>query len=225
MIKFLKIIKGKSSTAGYTDVEFVKGVANRDPLVEQAFFNHCKMYFINNVDGVFFVGDEQVKQDIFQNSYIKLWEQIESGKICVKDGILIGRNKKPFDGTITTYLMGIAKNKFLEWTRSSKRELRLFTNVDNSDVGIDTIAIEFQNSSDFENIMSEIVAECISKMPKRCCQILTMFYYKNMSLDEIKKALPTYNSKDALKSSKNKCLKNLQKTANDIYYNYLNREK
>ena len=46
-----------------------------------------------------------------------------------------------------------------------------------------------------------------------------------MSLDEIKKALPTYNSKDALKSSKNKCLKNLQKTANDIYYNYLNREK
>lgn len=224
MIKFLKIIKGKSSTAGYTDVEFVTGVANRDPLVEQAFFNHCKNYFEDNVDGVFFVSDEEVKKDIFQESYIKLWEHIESKKIAVKDGILIGQNKKPFNGTVTTYLMGIAKNKFLEWARSSQRELRIFSNIDYSDLGIDTIALEIQNGGGYDNVMSEIVSECISKMSTRCCQILTLFYYKDMSLDEIKHALPTYSSKDALKTSKNKCLKSLRKTANEIYDNYLNKE-
>lgn len=225
MIKFFKSGKRANSKREYTDVEFVKGVVNHDSYVEQALFKHCKKYFEDNVDGVFFVKDEQDKKEIFQNSYIKLWEHIESKRIDVKDGILIGRDKKPFNGTITTYLMGIAKNKFLEWSRTSQREHRIFNEVNNQSIVIDPIELEFQNNGGVNNIMSEIVSECISKMSKRCSQILTMFYYQNMSLDEIIEALPTYNSKDALKTSKHKCFKRLQKTANEIYYIYLNKSR
>ena len=202
--------KSQSKTT-LSDIEFVNGIANSEPYVEQAFYNHCKAYFFQNVDSVFFITDKQVKKDVFQDSFIKLWEFIELKKIYVNEGVIIGPNNKPLQGTLTTYLMGIAKNKFLEWVRSSQREFKLQC-IDQIDLSIiDTIAIEIQNGSDYDDIMAEIVSECISKMPKHCFQILTMFYYENKSLDEILCCMSMYHSKDALKTSKNKCLKTLKK--------------
>lgn len=223
----LKLIKNKLKTGSnqnLTDIELVQGVANSNPLAEQALYSHCKTYFYNNVNGVFFVTDDFVKQNIFQDSFVKLWENIEHKKIEVCNGILIGQNRQPFKGTLNTYLMAIAKNKFLEWARTEKREIKLFENIDYSQKGYDSIAEDVRNGSDYDEIMRAILSECVSKMSKRCCQILTQFYYLKMSLDDILQTTPSFQSKNALKTSKNKCLNSLRKSANELYKSYLEHE-
>lgn len=100
----------------YTDVAYVDGVYRRNPVMERALYDHCKQYFDENYRGVFFVGEEH-KMEIFQEAFIKLWENIEKRKIHVEDGMLKGKEGMPFTGKLTTYFMGIAKNKYREWVR------------------------------------------------------------------------------------------------------------
>ena len=59
--------------------------------------------------------------------------------------------------------------------------------------------------------------EAISTISDRCRQILTSFYFQEMKLDAILSQLPSFQSKDALKTAKNKCLDKLRKTAMAIY--------
>ena len=89
-------------------------MANGDYVLERALYNHCKEYFDHQYRGVFFANDED-KQDIFQETFITLWHNILKGKIHVEDSELKSREGWPFSCTLTSYFMGIAKIKNLEW--------------------------------------------------------------------------------------------------------------
>lgn len=203
----------------YSDAAYVDGVFRRDHAMERALHYHCKQYFDENYKSLFFVGDEN-KKDIFQEAFIKLWENIEKKKIYVENGILKGKGGNAFSGKLTTYFMGIAKLKYLEWARTNKQqhvskeeelrrkkqEMKLF----------ETLLYDKDDEA-----MFEIIADCISHMTTRCNQILTMFYYKEKTLDVIKKELG-FESKNALKTRKYKCMEELRKSAKSIYHRYLN---
>ncbi len=204
----------------YSDVVYVEGMYRRDPVIERALHNYCKQYFDENYRAVFFVGDEH-KMEIFQESFIKLWENIERQKIYVEDGVLKGKDGKPFTSTLTTYFMGIAKLKYKEWVREHhagldiEKEEKIRRNKD-AEIYKEMLYDEG------ENTMLEIISDCISHMSERCNQILTLFYYKEMSLDDIMTELPTFTSKNALKTEKYKCMENLRKSAHNIYHRFLN---
>ena len=168
----------------YSDVAYVEGMYRRDPVMERALHKHCKQYFDENYRGVFFVGDEH-KMEIFQESFITLWEKIEKRKIYVEDGILKGKDGAPFIGKLTTYFMGIAKLKFKEWVRDR------------------------HTGQDAEN-----------EEKKRKAKDAEI--YKEKSLDDIMLELPTFKSKNALKTEKYKCMENLRKSAQEIYHRYMN---
>ena len=70
---------------------------------------------------------------------------------------------------------------------------------------------------DVEGMKDRIVDECIARMSPSCIDILTMFYYKDMSLDEILAAREENTSKDGLKTAKNKCLNTLKAKVNDEF--------
>ncbi len=207
-------------TRTYSDAAYVDGVFRRDPQMERALHRHCKQYFDENYRGVFFVGNEH-KDEIFHEAFIKLWENIISRKLYVEEGVLRGKGGEDFTGKLTTYFMSIARLKYLEWTRKNrhrrsddevdrcqrKQEMNLFMDV-------------LYDSGD--EMMLEIIADCISHMSKRCNQILTLFWYEEKTLDDIMIELPTFESKNALKTSKYKCMENLRKTANEIYHKSLN---
>lgn len=204
----------------YSDAAYVEGVFNRDPIMERALYYHCKRYFDENYKGVFFVGNEY-KDEIFQDAFIKLWENIANKKIYAEDGVLKGKGGEAFSGKLTTYFMGIAKLKYLEWVRENlhkvsdeeeeremrKQEIKLYKTL-------------LYDSAD--EAMLEIIADCISHMSERCNQILTMFYYEEKTLDDIMIELPTFDSKNALKTAKYKCMETLRKSAQSIYHRYLN---
>ena len=117
--------------------------------------------------------------------------------------------------------MGIAKLKYLEWVRKNKESLSL----DDPDF----VVKEEGSMEDFVGLLYdkedkkglEIIADCISKMSKRCNQILTMFYCEEKTLDVILEEIPSFESKNALKTTKYKCMETLRKFSNEIYKRFI----
>lgn len=204
----------------YSDAAYVDGVFKRKPFMERALHLHCKRYFDENYKGVFFVGKEY-KDEIFQEAFIKLWENIVNKKIYAEDGVLKGKDGEAFSGKLTTYFMGIARLKYLEWTRenlhkvSNEEEERRRREQD-----MELFRTLLYDSDD--ETMLEIIADCVSHMSERCNQILTKFYYEGKTLDDIMIDLPTFHSKNALKTAKYNCMETLRKSAKSIYRRYLN---
>ena len=204
----------------YSDVAYVEGVFRRDPMIERALHYHCKRYFDENYKGVFFVGNEH-KDEIFQEAFITLWEKIMNKKIYVEDGELKGKDGDAFSGKLTTFFMSIARLKYLEWAREN---LHRYTDEKEERLRREQEMELFKTllyDSDDETML-EIIADCISKMSKQCNQILTMFYYEEKTLDDIMVELRTFESKNALKTRKYKCMEELRKSAKSIYRRYLN---
>ena len=207
----------KNISGGPTDAAIVDGVYRHDRKMGNALYEACRNYFDDNFRGIFIVNEDDEK-DIFQNSLETLLKKIEDRKIYVEDGVLIGKNGKPFTSSLTTYFMGIAKLKYKEWVRDHpigphiepENGEKLGSKSD-EDLYRDILYEEG------ETAMLSIIADCISRMSERCNQILTLFYYEEKSLDEILDIIPSYKSKNALKTEKNKCLNTLRESANTIY--------
>lgn len=204
----------------YSDVEYVEGVFRCNPMMERALHYHCKRYFDDNYRGVFFVGPEH-KDEIFQEAFITLWKIIMNKKIFVEDGELKGKNGTDFSGKLTTFFMSIARLKYLEWAR---KNMHRYTNEEEEqrrrEQEMELCKTLLYDSDD--EMMLEIIADCISKMSKQCNQIITLFYYEEKTLDDIMVELKTFTSKDALKTRKYKCMEELRKSAKSIYRRYLN---
>lgn len=213
----MREIRLKAST--YSDAAYVEGVYRRDPNMERALYGHCKQYFDVHYQGVFFVGGNQ-KEEIFQEAFIKLWENIEKRKIYVEDDVLRGKEGLPLTGRLTTYFMGIARLKYLEWV-GKNRNVRLYDDDENVWDTADPDTYKELLYDEGENAMETIVSDCISHMSRQCSQILTMFYYEEKTLDDMMGELTTFESKNALKTRKYKCMEELRKSANQIYDRYL----
>lgn len=198
-------------TTHYTDTELIKLLQARDRKAEEWFYRTCKKYFMEKFDEVFF--DQDRKQEIYQEAFIRLWTQIDDRTIIVKEGQMQRQRAdglyKPMTCNLTTFLMAIAKNEYREIVRDNREEYyaEFFDNEDNADVLIST----WDNDEDADEQKDRIVAECVTQMPSRCLEILTLFYYQGKSLDEIMELRKDKNSsKDGLKTAKNKCMNTLK---------------
>ena len=204
----------------YSDMALVQGVYEHDRVIEQACYDHCRRYFDQNYRGLFIVGDEH-KGEIFHETYLTFWQNIQNRKIFVEDSKLKGKEGKEFTSSLTTYFMGIARLKFLEWNRRNKphddvdgNERYLYGKTDEL---YTEILYDMEDSS-----MMDIISDCISHMSHGCTQILTLFYYQEKTFDEIMIEVNTYKSRDALKTAKYKCMQNLKECATTIYERYRN---
>lgn len=202
----------------YSDVDFVEGLYKHDRRIERALFDHCKGYYDEKYKSVFFADDDN-KHDIFQESFMVMWNNIMQGKLYVENGALYGGGK-PFKAKLTTYFMSIAMNKYKEWLRDNPQE----TYTDEELAMAKQLYEQWSSDADVmdeQDKKYEILEECISTMPNNCRKILTMFYIEMKTLDRIMEELTTYLSKDALKTAKYKCMEKLKTTSNEVYSRYL----
>ncbi len=187
--------------------------------MQKALYLHCRRYFFAHYSAIFFAPITDA-EDIFQDAFITLWQNIERKKIYVENDIILGKDGEPFRGTLTSYLMGISKLKYLELTRSVSPFVPLETAMDDSgEISYITSEPITEDWIDDKNAMQEAISECVSKISERCGQILRMFYEEQKSLDEILQLLPSFQSKDALKTAKNKCLIKLRENAQALIKN------
>ena len=200
----------------YSDIVFIDGVYAGRTSITEALYHHCRTYFYQNYGAIFFAQDADL-EDIFENTFITLWQNIEHRKIYVENGIVKGKNGQPFSGTLTTYLMGIAALKYREWVRSNVRYIHAEDMYDEMGNRLLISGNMVTEDWGWEDPMWEVTQECVSNLSERCHEILTMFYDKEMTLDEILEKLPSFTSKDALKTAKNKCLNKLRESSHSLY--------
>ncbi|MCD8291633.1 MAG: hypothetical protein LUC91_09070 [Prevotella sp.] len=205
------------------EAKLIAGMYSKSKKEQQELYSYCSEYFYANYRGVFFANDEDAAE-IFQNTFITFWENIEKRKIYEEDGIVLGKDGNPLSGSILTYFMGIARIKYLEWSREhpsySDPDTEMGQKIKEEGFDVQQYINMLYDSSD--NVMLEIIADIISHMSPRCNEILTKFYYDQKDLDSIMLEIPSIESKDALKTKKYKCLEALRKTAKEIYNKYLN---
>lgn len=204
------------------EARLVSGMADKDLSMQYELYAYCSDYFWDNYRGVFFA-DEKAAAEILQDTFIAFWENIERKKIYVDDGIVMGKDAKPLNGSILTYFMSIARNKYLEYVREhpvyADPETELGRLLRKEEFNPNEYTDMLYDSG--ENMMLEIIADIISHMSPRCSQILTKFYYEEKKLEIILKEMPTIESYAALKTKKNKCMNMLRKSAREIYYRKL----
>lgn len=193
----------------YSDADYIIGMKSGNRRIQSHFYNHCRNYFNQTYSKLFFTDNEQ-KNDIFEDSFIILWQKIERGDIYTNNGVVMAKGGKQMKCSLKTFMMSIAWNKFREYTRKHREALfeDMFSSINK--VGVKSISFINNNEEDVEGLKFEIIATCVAKMPKRCNQILTMFYFESKKLDTIMIELPTFTSKDALKTAKNKCFSTLK---------------
>ena len=205
------------------EARLVAGMADKRRRTQYELYAYCSDYFWDNYRGVFFA-EENAAAEILQNTFIAFWENIERRKLYVEDGAVMGKDNKPLNGSILTYFMSIARNKYLEYGREHpvyadpETELGRLLRAEGFDPN-EYIDMLYDSG---ENLMLEIIADVISHMSQRCCEILTKFYYEEKKLETILKEMPTIESYDALKTKKNKCMNSLRKSAREIYKRKIN---
>lgn len=195
----------------------IDGVYKHDNKMGSALYELCLTYFKEHFHPTTNVSEFD-RDDIFQNSLETLLEKIEKRKIYAEGGELKGKAGKSFTSSLTTYFMGIVYLKYKEFFRVPPIGfgIDIESGIDHQLLNDAELYKEILYD-DEENATLSIIADCISKMSKHCSQILTLFYYEEKNLDEILKILPNYNSYDALKTGKNRCMKTLRDSVQTIY--------
>lgn len=204
-----------------TDAEYVRLIQDKHDKVTEEFYHLARRYFKNSYRSVFSRMD--LMEDIFQQSFVKLWTEIETGKIFVGENEELFRydrngNIRKLTCSLNTFLIDIAKNDYRSWLRNDRLTLE---DDFESFAHMEEVKSVVWGDESAETLREQIVNSCILELPPRCKEILTMFYYQGMTLDEIIIARGEKNiSKNGLKTGKYKCMESLKAKVRDIFSKY-----
>jgi len=137
--------------------------------------------------------DHDTLIDIYQDAFIALREHAINGKL---DSI---------KSSVKTYLFSIGKYMIFDQLKKQKQTL----SYENS--------IGHKESAEIEEVFEEpqltaeqrLLQQHFKNLGKRCQEMLTLFYYRGLTIDEITESLG-YESKNVVKSQKSRCLKSLK---------------
>lgn len=137
-------------------------------------------------------------EDIFQESFIILYQNIIDGKL---DGVT---------ASLSTYFNSICRNKAYELIRKRGRTLLIVDefpdstkNEFNSEI-VEHILSRDESSDQLEQRKSALVREIVKKLPEPCDKILWGFYRDGFSLRTMAEMLK-YKNEDTVKATKYRC--------------------
>lgn len=150
------------------------------------FLNFAKKYGLREVEIL----------DIYQDTYIILYENITTGKLV------------DLKSSVTTYLFSIGKYKILEHLRKKEKNVSDHKTIFSIDVNEQIEHFDIINDEE-QSLEQKVLSSSFDKLGEKCKNILTMFYYKKYKLEKIMKE-GNYNSINVVKSQKSRCLKTLK---------------
>lgn len=132
--------------------------------------------------------------DIYQDCIIAFYENLKRGKFI------------PLNSSLKTYLFAIGKYKMLNLIKKNSSTI-----VFDNDLILD---LSYKEDQSYDQEKMAQFEKAYQLLGKRCQKILKLFYYENLSLDEIQLHL-NYSSKDVLKSQKSRCIKHIKDLINN----------
>ena len=132
--------------------------------------------------------------DIYQDAIIAFQDNIVSGKI------------NSIGSSTQTYLFSIGKFMIFKFFNRNNHEVAITEN------DIKKLKEEF-DFSNFEqtkdNQYQKLVNSCFNELTKKCHEVLLLYYYNGLTLEEIQSYLG-YDNYNVVKSQKSRCLKSLK---------------
>lgn len=162
--------------------------------------------FLQNRFGI----DEDDCKDIFQESFIVLYNNIQAGKL------------DNMTASLSTYFMSICRNKALEMLRGSAKSV----NVD-SEMSLTLMDGEVQ-SEKIEALLAldngdeaievqkeELVRTIVKDLPSPCNELLWGFYRDNLSMKSLAEMFH-YSSEGVVKVTKHRCCEKFRAKYNEL---------
>lgn len=137
--------------------------------------------------------DEEVLVDVYQDSIIALYENVQNGKL------------NALSSTLKTYLFSIGKFKLYKINRDAQRYTAEWTAAESEYTEVIDMHVENANT---ERLV--LIEKALDKLGKKCREILRLFYYRGFDLEEIKNEMNLEN-KNTAKSQKSRCISHLKK--------------
>lgn len=133
---------------------------------------------------------EEAISDLYHETIISFYENIQNGKL------------NTLTCSLKTYLFAIGKFKMYKELQENKK------------LSADDVIIHSQDEVktfevDINTRKQQVLKNAFAELGSRCKEILELYYYEGLNLDEIQNFLG-YSSKDVLKSQKSRCLKQLK---------------
>ena len=136
-------------------------------------------------------------EDIFQEAFIVLYKKIIDGELTLT-------------AKLSTYFIGICRNKAYEKMRGMGKELNIIDDYPNStkdeyeDDRIDRLLAMEDCNEQIEARKEAIVREIVSKLPAPCDKILWGFYRDGFSMKTLA-TMYNYKSEGSVKVTKHRC--------------------
>ncbi len=150
------------------------------------FLNFARRYHLSDEENI----------DIYQDAYIIFHNNVMSGKV------------EELTSSVSTYLFSIGKYLIFDRMRKNKKTVGSSYNLEI--VKDDASLVE---TLDFDEggltPEQELLRKHFGTLGKQCQELLTLFYYRGYSIDEIMEA-GNYNSQNVVKSAKSRCMKSLK---------------
>ena len=136
-------------------------------------------------------GTSQDAEDMLQEALVVLWDRVRSGKY-------------KHTAQLNTFIFGIVKNMWLRQLARLRREIP-------SEIDPDSPA---NGASALETLIDDertiLVRDALDKLGEPCRKILLLFYWEELSMEQIAERLGFANAETA-KSKKYQCKKSLEK--------------
>lgn len=166
-----------------------------DPIIA-IYYKGLKSEFIKNLRTRYNCIPPDYLDDIYQDSFIELGEQIISGKLT----------EEKLTVPIGAYLYGIGKIIAHNYVKNEEVVLD----------DVDTMHVT-DNHSLFTKDDRELIREYVERIAEPCLSVLRMFYFEEYTMFSIAK-LMKYKSEDVAKTRKNKCMTRLKEMIkNELY--------
>lgn len=92
------------------------------------------------------------------------------------------RNKFRNDSKISTWLLGIARNKALQYLRTEKRRLEKQTGYANSDRILRSLdALQCETNVSDAQARLELLKECLGLLPEKSARLVSHYYFDQMT--------------------------------------------
>lgn len=175
-----------------TSSEYFKALQTNDQRVIELFYKQYERSFKQLLSSKYAIADEDLLADVYQDTIIRLWENIQRNKITLDN----------LTTNIGGYLYGIGENVLREQLRKNKETSieELPQLPDDTDDSIK----EFE-----KNERNRAIQEAVNKMGKPCAPLLLKFYWDQLPWEIIAQQLGYANANSA-KTQKNKCMNKLK---------------
>jgi len=150
-----------------------------------AFFGFGKKYGLDYDD----------LSDIYQEAFIALRKHALTGKL---DSV---------KSSLKTYLFGIGKFMIYDLLKEKKKTTEYEPIVHVAHDAIETIS--FEETHEELTIEQRLLRTHFKKLGKKCKEVLTLFYSRGLTIDEIVE-FSDYTSSSVVRSQKSRCIKTLK---------------